>query len=81
MFHAIEVRKENNVMYFHSFFIIIFSPESHNVIWCGKLVRRRSCLPHELYERLNQEVPLITMHDISPNLVEMSMAIFDAVCR
>ncbi|CDH53212.1 predicted protein [Lichtheimia corymbifera JMRC:FSU:9682] len=54
------------------------SPESHNVIWCGKLVRRRSCLPHELYERLNQEVPLITMHEISPNLVEMSMAIFDA---
>lgn len=63
----------------HPYFI--HSPESHNVIWCGKQVRRRSCLPRELYERLNQEVPLITMHDISPNLVKMSMLVFDAVCR
>ncbi|CAO3601009.1 unnamed protein product [Absidia cylindrospora] len=54
------------------------SPERHNVIWCGKLVRRRSCLPPELYGKLNQEIPLVTMQDISPYLAEMSMAVFNA---
>ncbi|KAI8349689.1 hypothetical protein BD560DRAFT_478872, partial [Blakeslea trispora] len=55
-----------------------FSPERHKVIWCGKLVRRRSCLPPELYEKLNQEIPLVTIQDINPCLAEMSNAVFDA---
>ncbi|KAL7318307.1 hypothetical protein PS15m_004541 [Mucor circinelloides] len=54
------------------------SPERHNVIWCGKLVRRRNCLPLELYEKLNQKIPLVTMQDINPLLAQMSTAIFDA---
>ncbi|KAG1103979.1 hypothetical protein G6F42_017151 [Rhizopus arrhizus] len=54
------------------------SPEMHKVIWCGKLVRRRNCLPPELYDKLNQEIPLVTMQDINPCLAEMSNAVFDA---
>ncbi|KAI7880818.1 uncharacterized protein EV154DRAFT_428764 [Mucor mucedo] len=57
------------------------SPERHRVIWCGKLVQRRSCLPSELYDKLNQKLPLVTMQDINPCLAEMSNAVFDAVCR
>ncbi|KAI9313575.1 hypothetical protein BX666DRAFT_1815743, partial [Dichotomocladium elegans] len=54
------------------------SPEMHNVIWCGKLVRRRVCLPPDLYAKLNQEVSSVTIQDISPCLAEMCMTIFDA---
>ncbi|CAO3695775.1 unnamed protein product [Rhizopus stolonifer] len=55
-----------------------WNPERHNVIWCGKLVQRRHCLPPELYDKLNQEIPLVTIQDIKPCFAELSMAIFDA---
>ncbi|KAG0174877.1 hypothetical protein DFQ28_006751 [Apophysomyces sp. BC1034] len=42
------------------------SSERHNVIWCGKLVRRRSGLPPELYAKLKEEVPSINVQEISP---------------
>ncbi|KAI7903549.1 uncharacterized protein BX663DRAFT_33708 [Cokeromyces recurvatus] len=61
-------------------YLMQLSSERHNVIWCGKLVRWRSCLPPVLYDKLNQKIPLVTMQDISPCLAEMSIAIFDAVC-
>ncbi|KAI9273760.1 hypothetical protein BY458DRAFT_473877 [Sporodiniella umbellata] len=57
------------------------SPEMHDVIWCGKLVRRRACIPSELYTKLNQEVSSVIIQDISPCLAEMCMDIFDAVCH
>ncbi|RCH77977.1 hypothetical protein CU098_003813, partial [Rhizopus stolonifer] len=37
------------------------SPESHNVIWCGKQVLRRPLLPLELFQELNKRAPNITM--------------------
>ncbi|GAA5811080.1 hypothetical protein MFLAVUS_004509 [Mucor flavus] len=36
------------------------SPESHNVIWCGKQVLRRLVLPVDLFRELNDQVPNIT---------------------
>ncbi|CEP14153.1 hypothetical protein [Parasitella parasitica] len=35
------------------------SPESHNVIWCGKKVLCRSVLPVEHFQELNKQVPNI----------------------
>lgn len=29
-----------------------FSPERHDVIWCGKELRRRPLFPADMYERL-----------------------------
>lgn len=37
------------------------SPESHNVIWCGKQVLRRPVLPVDLFQELNNQVPNITI--------------------
>lgn len=81
MFHATEVKRELCDNNYVSLLFIKFSPEMHKVIWCGKLVRRRNCIPPELYDKLNQEIPLVTMQDINPCLAEMSNAVFDAVCR
>ncbi|KAI9361472.1 hypothetical protein BD770DRAFT_23697 [Pilaira anomala] len=75
MFNGIEVKKST---IWQQLCILTFSPERHNVIWCGKLVRRRNCLPHELYDKLNPEIPLVAMQDINSCLAEMSNAVFDA---
>ncbi|GAA5808669.1 hypothetical protein MFLAVUS_002062 [Mucor flavus] len=40
---------------------LIFSPESHNVIWCGKQVLRGVVLPVDLFRELNDRVPSITI--------------------
>lgn len=81
MLYATEVKKVLCGNNYVSLLFIIFSPEMHKVIWCGKLVRRRNCLPFELYDKLNKEIPLVTMQNINPCLAEMSNAIFDAVCQ
>ncbi|KAI9004292.1 hypothetical protein CLU79DRAFT_781602 [Phycomyces nitens] len=57
------------------------SPEKHHIIWYGKLLRRRSCLPSDLYSKLNEEVSYIEDKYISPCFFDGAMAVVDAVRR
>lgn len=61
---------------FYSFFD---SPERHNIIWCGRLVRRRSCLPLNLYNRLAVQVPVVDEQEIDANLSDALYNVVDAV--
>ncbi|RCH87068.1 hypothetical protein CU098_003652, partial [Rhizopus stolonifer] len=52
------------------------SPESHNVIWCGKQVLRRLVLPVDLFQELNNQVPNITIQLVDRALKQM---LYDAL--
>lgn len=81
MFYVTEVKRVLCGNNYASLLFIVFSPERHKAIWCGKLVRRRNCLLPELYNKLNQEISLVTMQDINPCFAGNSIAILDVVCR
>ncbi|KAI7848541.1 hypothetical protein BDC45DRAFT_523157 [Circinella umbellata] len=57
------------------------SPEKHGVIWCGKLVRRRSCLPVTLFEKLNKEVMYVKATNISLYFLSQANEIVDTSSR
>ncbi|CAO3685352.1 unnamed protein product [Rhizopus stolonifer] len=52
------------------------SPESHNVIWCGKQVLRRPVFPVDLFRELNNQVPNITIQLVDRALKQM---LYDAL--
>jgi hypothetical protein len=58
---------------------LIFSPESHNVIWCGKKVLRRPVLPVELFQELNKQVPNIKMQRVDSIFKELLLEALDTV--
>lgn len=58
---------------------LIFSPESHNVIWCGKQVLRRPVLPVDLFRELNNQVPNITIQLVDRALKQMLYDALDTV--
>ncbi|KAG0745759.1 hypothetical protein G6F57_001287 [Rhizopus arrhizus] len=51
------------------------SPEKHRIIWYGRLLRRRSCLPSDLYSKLNEEVSCIEAKYIHPCFFDGAMAV------
>ncbi|KAG0769223.1 hypothetical protein G6F62_005472 [Rhizopus arrhizus] len=53
------------------------SPESHNVIWCGKKVLRRPVLPVELFQELNKQVPNIKMQRVDSIFKELLLEALD----
>ncbi|KAI7882132.1 uncharacterized protein EV154DRAFT_40327 [Mucor mucedo] len=57
------------------------SPEKHRVIWYGRLLRRRSCLPWDLYSRLKGEVSFIEAKFINPFFFVGTMAVVEAASR
>ncbi|KAG1520613.1 hypothetical protein G6F52_007501 [Rhizopus delemar] len=57
------------------------SPEKYHVIWYGRLLRRRNCLPSDLYLKLNNEVPCIDTKYIHPCFFEGAMAVVEATSR
>jgi hypothetical protein len=58
---------------------LIFSPESHNAIWCGKQVLRRPVLPVDLFRELNNQVPNITIQLVDRALKQMLYDALDTV--
>ncbi|KAG1444700.1 hypothetical protein G6F56_010188 [Rhizopus delemar] len=55
------------------------SPESHNVIWCGKQVLRRPLLPLELFQELNKRAPNITMQWVDRIFKKLLLEALDTV--
>ncbi|KAI7898051.1 uncharacterized protein BX663DRAFT_582987 [Cokeromyces recurvatus] len=66
----------SNIQHLHQ-----LSPEKHNVIWCGKLVRRRDCLPSTLFKRLNEGAVYIDCQKLDSSFVEICREIADAESR
>ncbi|KAG2209922.1 hypothetical protein INT45_013282, partial [Circinella minor] len=58
--------------------LIQLSPEKHGVIWCGNLVRRRSCYPAELYKKTNEEVTSVERKSIDSHFIEAINDVADA---
>ncbi|KAI9481173.1 MAG: hypothetical protein EXX96DRAFT_480499 [Benjaminiella poitrasii] len=57
------------------------SPEKHRVIWFGRLLRRRSCLPWDLYPKLKEEVSCIDAKSINSCFFVEAMAVVEATSR
>ncbi|CEG76176.1 hypothetical protein RMATCC62417_11108 [Rhizopus microsporus] len=57
------------------------SPESHGIIWYGKSLRRRSCLPYEPYLKFNNEVLCVEAKYIHSCFFNTFMAIMEAASR
>ncbi|KAI8974435.1 hypothetical protein BDB01DRAFT_728945, partial [Pilobolus umbonatus] len=60
---------------------IFCSPEKHRVNWYGRLLRRRSCLPQDLYSELKKEISCIETKSINLCLFSGVMAVVEAVRR
>jgi hypothetical protein len=58
---------------------LIFSPELHNVIWCGKQVLRRPILPVDIFQELNNQVPNIKIQLIDHDLKHILYDALDTV--
>ncbi|ORX48591.1 hypothetical protein DM01DRAFT_253029 [Hesseltinella vesiculosa] len=56
-------------------------PERHNIIWYGKSLRRRSCLPVDLYNRLATEVPFVDVQEIGTSVIDAVYLVADATSR
>ncbi|KAJ8661498.1 hypothetical protein O0I10_002764 [Lichtheimia ornata] len=54
------------------------SPERYRVIWCGKHVHRRSCLPADLYARINKEITHIRIQRMRSVSIDEVMAVAKA---
>lgn len=64
--HAIKVELQINTVTFNYHSTFLCSPEKHRVIWYGRLLRRRSCLPWYLYSKLKESVSCIEAKSINP---------------
>ncbi|KAG0162916.1 hypothetical protein DFQ30_001019 [Apophysomyces sp. BC1015] len=53
------------------------SPERHRVIWCGKSLKRRCCLPKALYDHLQEEFTVVS-HALSLCLQEQTNRVLDS---